>query len=77
MIEIGRLCLQLPAGFERRGEPIARLVGQALAHQPVTAGRRIESLQVGPLRVDPGQSNTQVARLIARSISRQFTSGGV
>lgn len=77
MIEIGRIRLQLPAGFERRGERIAQLVGQALAHQPVTESRQLENLRVGPLSIDPGQSNVQVAQRIAQAIGWRLTSGGV
>lgn len=75
MIEIGRLRLQLPAGFENRGAHIARLVGDALGRQVVTQPRQHTNLHVGPLKVDPGQSDARVARRIARAISRQLARG--
>jgi hypothetical protein len=75
MIEIGHLRLQLPAGFEQRGSRIAQLVGQALVQQAIPGNRQIQQLQIGPLKVDPNQSNTTVARTIAHAIGRQLTGG--
>jgi hypothetical protein len=72
MIEIGRLRLQLPAGFEQRGEPIARLIGDALSQQQVVENRRLEQLSIGPLHIDPSQSNAKVAQVIANAIGRQL-----
>ena len=75
MIEIGRLRLQLPAGFENRGARIARLVGDALGRQSVARPRQHTNLHVGPLNIDPGQSDARVARDIARAIGRQLARG--
>lgn len=76
MIEIGRLRLQLPAGFEHRGETIARLVGQALAKQTMVDTLTLERLSVDPLQITPCQSDAQVAHQIAGAIGRQLGNRG-
>lgn len=66
--EIGRLRLQLPAGFEERAGRIGRLVGEVLAQRDDLPPGRIEQLQVGPVRVDVRDSDRAVAQQIADSI---------
>lgn len=72
MIEIGRLRLQLPAGFEQRGARISRLVADQLANHPVRANLNIERLSAGPVSVSSGQSDHQVATLIAGAITQSI-----
>ena len=72
MIEIGHIRLQLPAGFEQRGGRIAQLLGLALARQPVAENLHLEQLHIGPLILDPNQSNARVAQQIAKAIGQQL-----
>ncbi len=68
MLEIDRLRLQLPAGFERRAPRISRLLAEHLAQSQQTRNLSLQRLRAGPIRVAAGDSDRQVARAIARSI---------
>jgi hypothetical protein len=68
MLEIERLQLQLPTGFERRAPRISRLVAEQLALRGVSDSRRIERLRAGPVRVSSSDSDRRVAAAIARAI---------
>jgi len=75
MIDIGRLRLQLPAGFERRAPRIARLVGDALSRHVVSGQHQLDRLKIGPLYLDQGQSDHQVAERIAGAIIARLPTG--
>ncbi|MFA5083671.1 MAG: hypothetical protein WC474_14050 [Hydrogenophilaceae bacterium] len=72
--EIGRINLNLPAGFEARAARIGRLVGEALARRELPAGR-IDRIGVGPLKVDARRSDRAIAEHIAQSIHAAITQG--
>lgn len=72
MIDIQTLKLQLPDGYESRAGRIGRLLGDALAERPVTQSAQIARLRVGPLTLNEGASDRQVARQIAQAIHRQL-----
>jgi hypothetical protein len=67
--EIGQLKLTLPAGFEGRAALIGRLLGEALARQPLRGGQ-LASIAVGPLEVDARGSDRAIAQSIARAIAQ-------
>ncbi len=71
MIDITRLRLHLPAGFERRAARIARLVGDELARLPVASEVHADSLHVRGLEISPALSDRRAAARIASAIHRQ------
>ena len=71
--EIGRIALDLPAGFAERAAGIARLLAQALAEQAASDGfgardARHEIVTADRVRVDARASDALIARSIARAI---------
>ena len=74
MLEIQRLRLQLPSAFEHRGRRISTLVARQLELPAGSGPVRIDRLQVGPVHVEAGHSDAQVARAIARAIRSSLDS---
>jgi hypothetical protein len=68
MIDIHRLRLHLPAGFEGRAAAISRLVGEELGRHPIEGNRRLDSLSVQGVRIAPDHSDRGIAASIASAI---------
>lgn len=68
MIQIERLRMRLPAGFEHRATTIARLVGDILAQQTVPHDASMESISITSQRVNANTPDAEVAQLIAVKI---------
>ncbi len=75
MLEVSRLRLQLPAGFEHRASSIARLLGESLAEVPTLESRTLESLEIGPVRVVPDETDMEIANRIANQIASMLGDG--
>ncbi|MDY6943671.1 MAG: hypothetical protein SVU69_11760 [Pseudomonadota bacterium] len=73
MLNIDRLSLRLPPGFEHRGGEIVQLLGEALAARRVSASVSLERLEIPPLTVDPAASNAAIAEQIAGAIHAGLT----
>ena len=69
MIDIGRLRLRLPAGYQGRADAIARLVAAELRGRLGGVEGGIEDLRVGPVEVAPGADDRAVAQAIAGSVA--------
>lgn len=69
MLNIDRLRLCLPAGFEPRARGIVRLLADELAAFEAPAARRIGRLSLGPVEIQPGASDRDVARSMARAVA--------
>ncbi|WP_374429694.1 hypothetical protein [Ideonella dechloratans] len=80
MLEIDHLALQLPAGFEARAPRIAHLLGEALARPEhlgglaLTRDAALPALQLPPLTVPAGHSDTAIARHLAQAVTAQVHS---
>jgi hypothetical protein len=72
MIGIDHLQIQLPAGFERRGEHIARLVADAIARIPHDSDLHFHSIRVDGNAVDPGLSDQSLAVWISRAVLQRI-----
>jgi hypothetical protein len=72
-IQIDRLSLRLPAGFEHRADAIARHVGRELARLPWPGAPEIDWLRPPPVNVHPAQGDRQIAVRIARAIHSQIS----
>jgi hypothetical protein len=73
MLEIERLVLNLPAGFERRAARIGRLTAESLAGQlPPLATGRLDALSLPPLRIGAGWSDQRIAGHVAGLLAGQL-----
>lgn len=68
MIQIERLRLHLPSGFEHRANSIARLVGEALARKHLSQNRSLDSLALKPRRIALNNTDGEVASQIVDEI---------
>ena len=74
MIEVSRLRLHMPPGFEARAEKIAFLVGDHLQNINISDSAHIEKLSVDGVTASLGESDYVIAGKIARSIVDRTTS---
>lgn len=72
MIEINRLRISLPSGFEGRANRISRLVGAELQNVSVAKGQSLSGLAVPEVQARSGQTDNEIARNIATSIATQL-----
>ncbi len=72
MIEISRLRLSLPHGFENRANRIGRLVGVELQNASVTKSQSISGIRIPDINARPSQSDAEIAKKIASSIMNQL-----
>jgi hypothetical protein len=68
VLTIDELRLVLPDGFAHRAEPIARLVGEALARRAPAVTGRFAEVAVPRVAVPAGASDADVAARIADAI---------
>jgi len=68
MIQIERLRMHLPAGFEHRATSIARLVGEGLAREHITRDAALESVSIPRQRIMAHTPDIEIANLIVRQI---------
>lgn len=66
-LQIDRLSLRLPRGFQHRAAGIARRIGQALAEArgPLRGG---DALRLPPVRIMPHTSDREIADGVARRV---------
>lgn len=72
-LHIDTLNIRLPSGFRHRAESIARAVGAELARLPVTRPAVIGEISVPTIVLAGGETDTVIARRIARAIHLQVT----
>lgn len=72
-ISIETINLRLPAGFETRGNAIAREVVKHLSQLPFSHSYSASTLDLPRLHLSGTESNQQVARQIASSFQQQLT----
>ena len=69
MIDIGRLRLRLPAGYQGRADSIARLVAAELEGRLQGVAGGIDELRVGPVEIAHGANDRAVAQAVATSVA--------
>ena len=72
MIQIERIRLRLPAGFEHRATAIARLVGEVLAKQHISQDVSLDSVSIHPQRITAGTPDVEIAYLIVEQIVSSY-----
>jgi len=75
MIQIDRLRMHLPAGFQHRATSIALLVGQALSKQSVPRDVSLKSLSIKPIMLPANQSDSDIAQQIVTRIVAAYEGG--
>lgn len=73
MIEIGRLRLRLPAGYQGRAGSIARLAAAELERRLRGVSGTLDDLRVGPVEIAPGANDRAVAEAVASSVADRAT----
>ncbi len=68
MIQIERIRMHLPAGFEHRAASIARLVGDILAKQHISQDVSLESVSITSQRLSLNTTDIEVAHFIVEQI---------
>jgi len=68
MIQIERLRMHLPRGFEHRATSISRLVGKALANRHLSQDRMIKALSLKFQRITLNSSDSEIADLIVEQV---------
>lgn len=72
MLNIKRLSLQLPRGFEHRASYIASLVGESLTTYRPVANIQRDELSIGPVQISGNESDQEIAEMIAQQISSEL-----
>ena len=71
-VDIDRLTLRLPPGYEVRAARIARRVAHSLGELPTSDRRQIARLNVGRIEVDRSTSDADLVQRIKASIAGQL-----
>ncbi len=71
-IEIDRLTLRLPPGYETRAAHIGRSVAHSISEIPTSGRRQIARLNVGRIKVDRSTSDADLVQRIKASIASQL-----
>ena len=75
MIQIERLRMRLPAGFEHRAATIARRVCEVLARQSVSQDVSMDTVSITPQRIHANTSDDEIAQIIANQIIASYAGG--
>ena len=75
MLNIERMRIQLPAGFEHRASTIARLVAESLAEIHPSENRKLDRLSIGPVQVLPNATDQEIAQNVAEQITSMLGRG--
>lgn len=75
MIQIERIRMHLPAGFEHRAATIARQVCDLLAEQSVSQDVSIDALSIPPQRIQANTSDDEIVQMIANQIIASYAGG--
>ncbi len=69
MLNIDRMRIRLPAGFEHRGSTIARLVGEAMVEFHPSKNRTLKRVSIDPVQFSPNATDQEIANHIAHRIA--------
>jgi hypothetical protein len=72
MLNIERLRMQLPAGFEHRASTIASLVAEAMADFHPTDELTMEKLSIGPVRISQNATDQEIAHVVVEQIDSKI-----
>ncbi len=75
MLNIERMRMQLPAGFEHRASAIARLVGESMAEIQLFENRTLDRLSISPVQVSPNATDQEIAHIVAKQIASTIGEG--
>jgi hypothetical protein len=75
MLNIERMRMHLPAGFEHRASAIARLVGESMAEFHPIENRTLDKLSIGPVQASPNATDQEIAHSVAERITSTLGRG--
>jgi len=75
MIQIERIRMRLPAGFEHRAATIARRVCEMLARHSVSQDVSVDAVSIAPQRIHANTSDDEIAQMIAKQIITSYAGG--
>ncbi|MCP4494546.1 MAG: hypothetical protein GY820_45690 [Gammaproteobacteria bacterium] len=75
MIQIDRMSMNLPAGFQHRATSIALLVGQLLSKQSVSPDVSLKAISIKPQKLSAQVSDTEIAQQIVNQIASAYEGG--
>jgi hypothetical protein len=75
MIQIERIRMHLPAGFEHRAATIARRVCEVLARHSVSQDVSVDAVSIAPQRIHASTSDDEIAQMIANQIITSYAGG--
>lgn len=75
MLQIERMRMRLPAGFEHRASTIARLVGESMAEIQPSENRTLDRLSISPVQVSQNATDQEIACSVAKRIASALGRG--
>lgn len=75
MIQIERIRMRLPAGFEHRAATIARRVCEMLDRHSVSQDVSVDAVSIAPQRIHANTSDDEIAQMIANQIITSYAGG--
>ena len=75
MIQIDRIRLKLPAGFEHRAVSITRLLGEVLARQSVAQDVSLDHISIKAPSIRANTGDEEIAQMIANQIIQNYPGG--
>ena len=76
LLQIDNLNLRLPPGYEQRADAIARETVRRLAELPLSQSSALKQLDLPPLKLNGGETNSVIARRIAGAIHGRISDQG-
>ena len=71
-ITIDNLNIKMPSGFGQRANTIARATARQLSRLPISTSIRLANIATPKVVLQGGETDTVIARRIARAIHRQI-----
>jgi hypothetical protein len=68
VIQIDRLRMHLPAGFEHRATTLTRMVGDVLSKQSVSRDVSLDSISIAPQKINVNTPDIEIAQMIVAQI---------
>lgn len=75
MLNVERIRMQLPAGYEHRASSIVRLLGEELAQIQLSENRTLDRLSITPVKVSPNATDQEIAHAIAEQMALAIGAG--
>ena len=75
MIQIDRMRMRLPSGFEHRAMSITQQIGKVLEKTHISGDAYMEAISLSSLKIHAGTSDEEIAEMIANQIVELYEGG--